>query len=223
MNRLATALALVLLVSAALPASANLVNGNFTPGLDGWTASGGALGLDGLAAMFDGPDGGSTLHQIAAYAPGRYEFSFDYWNVLSGEAVTGAVHDSFFASLYFVNDPADFDLAGSMASRAALQLDYLGPILNNGQTGPSQLGSDWMHFSMQFDNSHQFIVPYFELINLNLLGGDSLMFLTNVEIEAVPSVIPEPSSVVLIVMGLLMLWATAVQLQLRDARFSLHR
>ncbi|HEX5176928.1 MAG TPA: hypothetical protein VFV83_07865, partial [Chthoniobacteraceae bacterium] len=56
----------------------------------------------------------------------------------------------------------------------------------HGTISASSKGPDWSRFTATFDNLHSFVVPAFELRDLNLINNDSAVALDNVVMFAVP-------------------------------------
>ena len=122
------------------------------------------------------------------------ELRFDFRNALSNNVPVGRVADTFFATLYFTNNAATFDIQGGAFDRAVplFDLDSAGPFNVNGTIGPSSKGTGWSLFATTFQNTHGFIVPAFELRDFNLINNDSAVAIDNVVM------VPEPGSWVLI-------------------------
>ena len=192
-------MALVALPCAALP----VVNGTFDSGLAGWTTVGDVQAVTDASLGDNGVDY-SLLYQGVALAPGTFRLEFDFMNLLSADVSEDfAFPDVFFASLYFTNDLGTFDLANAVFDDVAplMDLDASGPSNVAGTVGASALGPDWAHFTFDFSNSYAYVVPVFELLNFNFLA-DSEVRLDNVAISQVATVVPEPASLSLLVMGL---------------------
>jgi hypothetical protein len=68
--------------------------------------------------------------------------------------------------------------------------------------GPSDppLSTDWVHFSVVFDNTYAYAAPTFELFNANSQQGDSSVLVDNVRVRAA---IPEPAPILLLATVLL--------------------
>lgn len=197
----------LLTASFCVPSRAALVNGDFSAGLVGWSAAGNVQPMAGTAAFGDGEDGsGAALYQIVSLTPGQYCFSFDFRNGLSDSVPTGAFPDSFFVSLYFVDDPGDFDLSDNLPAQAVLGLDYSGVLTGQGILSASLLGTDWTHLDFLFTNSFAYVTPYFELFDLNFIGSDSGVWVDNVCFRPVETVVPEPPSHLLAAFGLMILF-----------------
>ena len=183
-------------------AHADLINGDFSSGLTGWTTEGDVVVESGAASIGD-EDPYSLLYQGVALAPGLYELEFDFSNLLSDYVPpSGPVTfpDIHFASLYFINDLSQFDLNTlSFDDAAALfDMDYTGPYNVQGVISASPLGQAWSHFTMTFDNNCAYAIPTFELLDFNLVSGDSEVLIDNVSV----AIVPEPSTVLLLSIGL---------------------
>lgn len=197
---------LALLLFAAAPCQAMVVNGTFDSGLSGWTSEGDVTAA-GDATVGDSGALYSLLFQPVALAPGQYTIEFDFFGLLSGDlsADPFAFPDTFFASLYFVNDAGTLDIANGIFDDVTplLDLDELGPFNVAGTLDTSPLGPDWTHFSYTFTNNYAYVIPAFELLDFNFIAGDSQVRLDNVSLSTVTGVIPEPATLSLLFMGLL--------------------
>lgn len=184
---------------------ASIVNGNFDDGLDGWSVEGDVLTETGSAVLGDDGSIYSLLFQGANTSNGMYTLELDFANLLSdGEPSTEsfAFLDTFFMSLYFIDDLSLFDLELGVYdhSIALLDMDATGVFSSGGTITGSTLGPDWAHFSMTFENNYNYVIPTFELLDLNFVDNDSQVFLDNI----ILSPVPEPSTLVLLASGLLM-------------------
>ena len=195
---------------AAFPCGATVINGDFSAGLTGWTSVGDVQGVTD-AVLGDTNADYSLLFQGVALTPGSYCLDFDFLNGLSSDVPVGtfAFPDTFFASLYFINDLPSFDLNGSVFDGvdALMDLDASGPSNVNGTLSASSLGSEWTHFSYHFTNNYAYVIPTFELFNFNGISSDSQVRLDNVAISEC-AVVPEPATMTLSAMGLLGLAAS---------------
>lgn len=182
------------------------LNGDFSSNLDHWTASGAVSVVSQEAQLTDNQGSDSQLYQGVALTAGQYTLDFDVFNQLSSDVPGGSFPDTFFASLYFINDLSQFDLANAIfdGGLGLFDLDYSGVANNQGAIGSSIKGVDWLHFSILFNNSYNFAIPTFELFNLNATDSDSQVFVDNVVISAVPAnnTVPEPSTLFLWLVGL---------------------
>jgi len=189
-----------------------LQNGDFSDELAGWLTEGDAVAVNDVAVLGDNSAFYSLLQQGLALADGDYTMSFDFKNQLSGTVPNDhpfAFLDTFFATLYFTDDLNGFNLApgGFDTALPLFSLDANGVFDNSGAIGPSGKGADWSRFSLTFHNSHAYVVPVFELLDFNFLDNDSRVLLDNVGITQAPkpTVIPEPSTIVLTGCGILTL------------------
>lgn len=182
-------------------ASAVFSNGDFSDGLTGWTFDNDVFVADGHAVLQDPGTGYSVLYQGAALGVDFFRIDFDFQNVLSDNVLPGFFLDVFFASIYYIDDLAQFDLGsgGYDASAGLFDMDSTGAYNVNGSIGASPLGPEWLHYSGSLPNSYSNIVTVFEIHNLNGAGGDSLVRLDNVTV-----VVPEPGSGLLCAVGLLL-------------------
>ncbi|HZJ16488.1 MAG TPA: immunoglobulin domain-containing protein, partial [Chthoniobacteraceae bacterium] len=196
-------LAVCFLWLAAVSVSRNaradaLVNGGFDSGLSGWQTQGGVFPSMGVAVLADDSFTSGLLWQPVASLDGRFTLTFDYNNALSASVPQGALADSFFATLYFTDNLATFDIAGGMFDQAIslFDLDATGLANVTGSIGPSSKGANWSLFTLTFDNTHGFIVPAFDLRDLNLVNDDSAVALDNVKLTEIPEITQSPQDTV---------------------------
>ena len=170
---------------------------DFSSGLDGWSFVGDVNDVSEAALLGDENAAHSILYQIVAWGPGGFVLEFDIWDLLSSATAEGAFPDTFFASVYYVDDPATFDLqAGSFDSAIALfNLDATGITLLAGTLSASDRGPDWQHYSATLSTTHPYIIPVFEVLDYNLTPGDSNVLLDNVRI------VPEAHAGILFAVG----------------------
>lgn len=183
---------LVLLCSNA--AADPIVNGDFSSGFSGWSGSG-IVNNSGFALLEDN-DGYALLYQGAALAPGNYTLDFDFTTILSELIPQGTFADSFYASLYFVDDISTFDLAALSFDDVVPLIDLSGPLIDWGGGTVTTVGNGWLHYSIGFSNSYQYAIPVFELFDLNFILGDSRIEIDNVAIGG--TAVPEPASALLL-------------------------
>ena len=175
-----------------------LVNGGFDSGLSGWQKQGGVFPLSGVAVLADDSFTSGLLWQPVASVDGQFTLTFDFRNALSASVPQGTLADSFFATLYFTDNLATFDIAGGVFDRAIslFDLDAAGLANVTGSVGPSSKGANWSLFSLTFDNTHGFIVPAFDLRDLNFVDNDSSVGLDNVALSEIPVITQVPLDVV---------------------------
>lgn len=202
---------------------ATLLNGDFSSGLNGWRTEGDVQVVNEEAILGDNNEFYSALYQGVALVPFIYTIEFDFKNALSdvpdmpGDPF--AFLDTFFASLYFIDDLDQFNLAASAYddTLALFDLDASGVFNNNGTIGASAKGADWFHFSMTFDNTYNYVIPTFELFDFNFIDNDSQVFLDNVSMNPVP----EPATIVLLGSGLLGLGGVALRRRVSNTNASI--
>ena len=206
MARSSSLMLLLALVAIASPASAIPVNGDFGSGLNpatDWTAVGQVTRDNNEALFEDGANGtGGRLYQGVALAPGQYDLSLDFFGGLSRSVPFGTTPDVFFASLYFIDDLATFDVDGGVFDDAAglFDADRDGAIPLIGSFIPSAKGAGWWTYRVTFTNQWNYVIPFFELIDGNFIGDDSLVRLDNIRIDT--PIIPEPATLSLGALGL---------------------
>ena len=195
--------AAVLLVFLALNVThASLINGDFSNGLTGWTRAGDvSITANEEAAVGDNSETWSALYQPMKLAPLTYTIEFDFLNNLSREVPDGTFLDTFYASLYFIDDITQFDLLSLHCDdwQPLADMDSSG-VFNSygGSIGSSTKGQDWLHYSMSFENAYAYVIPTFELSDFNFFDNDSEVFIDNVRINPVP----EPATILLLGAGL---------------------
>jgi hypothetical protein len=180
-------------------AAAIVANGGFDEGLGGWEIRGAVAGSTGIADITDENATVSMLFQPVVATPEKFAVAFDFRNALSPTVPVGRLADTFFATLYFTNTPATFDISTGNYDRAVplFDLDANGAFNVQGTFSPSSKGADWMRFTAIFDNVHADIVPAFELRDLNLINDDSAVAIDIVILFP----IPEPARGTLAAMG----------------------
>jgi hypothetical protein len=162
-------------------------------------------------------DNGATwsyAYQFYQLDPGIYTIDVDFKNGLSPEPPAGPPFgfiDSFFGTLVFKDDPDG--CTSCYEKRPMFDLDSNGVYNNFGSVSASSLGGEWTHFQMTFENTHGYLMPTFELFELNGINNDS-----RVQVAAVcVAPIPLPSSLLLLGSGLLGLLGSGFRK--RGARF----
>lgn len=188
---------------------ANLMNGDFSAGLNGWTTEGFIIPdgdvqvVNEEAILGDSGEIYSALYQPVTLVPFIYTIEFDIKNDLSDFVPADppfAFFDSFFATLYFIDDTAQFDLASGVydGSFALFDMDAFGVFNSNGVIEPSAKGQDWLHFRATFNSTFAHVIPTFELLDFNFTDSDSKALVDNVSINP----IPEPATLLLVGSGL---------------------
>lgn len=199
------ALGLAVACFSAVPGYATVINGDFSAGLSDWTSAG-DVSATTEATLADNGQIYSYLLQPVALASGQYRIEFDFENLLSADVTSdpNAFPDSFFASLFFVNDLSTFDLANGVFDDVAplLDADSSGVLNVAGVLSPSAVGPNWTHFSFDFTNNYNYVIPVFELLDFNFVSADSAVNLDNVSITQPTGVVPEPATLTLMAMGL---------------------
>jgi len=175
--------------------------------LDGWHYGGDVSALDTSIRLGDHDASWSYAYKFVYQERGPYRFSFDFKNELSDEPYIPENHnfsflDSFFASLYFINECSRFNLKTCSFDYVLplFDMDYTGPFkVYQGQITPSSLGDDWLHYETIFTNHFHKVVPTLELFDENYIDNDSFVLIANVNISQVPI----PSTFFLLGTGLL--------------------
>jgi hypothetical protein len=187
--------------TGALGGFTGLLNGEFSDDLVGWTATGNVFVQSGEAVIGELGVTRSRLYQGVALPAGEGSVEFDLLPDLSDTVQGGALFDTFFASLYFVDDLSTFDLELGIydAQVPLMDLDAFGPFNVAGSLEPSVLGGDWIHFQAEFLSSYTHVVLAFELVDQNGLEADSRVRVDNL------ALIPEPAVIYLLGLGLLLL------------------
>lgn len=187
---------------------ATVINGDFSGGLADWEAHGTVSSVGGVAILGDDFPG-ADLYQGIAAGPGNFVLEFDFLGMLSSDlsADPFAFPDTFFASILFIDDYSQFDLALGIFddSLSLFDMDDLGVFNANPSAtiGTSALGGDWQHFRMAFNSAYTYVVPTFELWDFNYVIGDSEVQIDNVSLTASQAPIPEPATLVLFSLGVL--------------------
>jgi len=173
---------------SSMHGGALVMNGTFDESLDPWEIRGAVAGSTGIAVMTDGNATRSLLFQPVPATIERFAIAFDFRNALSTTVPLGRVADSFFATLYFTDNPQTFDIDTGAYDRALplFDMDSDGAFNVHGTISGSSKGVDWSRFMGTFENLHSFVVPAFELRDFNLINDDSAVALDNITIFAIP-------------------------------------
>jgi len=213
---------LVALCVACSPfAGATLINGDFSSGLNPWSTSGDVSAVAGVTTLDDNTGPNTFLYQGVGIGPGQYTISFDFYLDLSSTVPVDpfASLDLFAASLYTFDDPTtesqiagfgDFLSSGSWtgptptSATALVSADGAAGVFENaGAISPIVSNPGWRHFEFTFTTLDIFVVPVFELLDLNLTDNDSHAQIDNVILAGVTSaVVPEPTSLALLGVGI---------------------
>lgn len=210
MRSLLPILASCMISLAASTSMATPMNADFESGLDAWSTVGSVAADDGGARLSDDGAYYSALHQSEALAGGVYSISFDFRAELSSEVPGGpfGFADTVFASIYLADDPMAFDLSpGSYDDAIALfDLDHTGAFGVAGSIADSTRRAGWQTFEYAFQTTYAYVIPTFELLDQNLVAGDSAFWVDNVRIdpsERPSEPIPEPGASLLFAAGIL--------------------
>ncbi len=162
-------------------AHASPQNGNFSDGLNGWLFQGG-VSVQNQEALISDSSSSNHLYQSIATTPGEYTLSFDFFSGISNTSPQNAFYDTFFSSIYFTNNAAIFDVDSLQFNSSLALFDYddYGINLHNGFLSNSSKGPDWFRFQITFNVNNNFVLPFFELFNLNAVSGDSSVRIDNV-------------------------------------------
>jgi hypothetical protein len=171
-----------------------VTNGQFMSGQTGWSSTGSVTVLSEEAILRDTTDT-ALLYQAVALSSGVYTISFDFSSGLDDGFAPGTFPDTFFASLYFIDDLSSFDLVGGVfdATAALMDLDFSGAFNVLGTLTASDKGPGWSRFSTDFTLNQAHVVIAFELAGINGTPDDSSVLIDNVLL----AVVPEPSTWVL--------------------------
>jgi len=172
-------------------------NPAFDAGLSSWVTTGSVTVVANEARLSDDPDATALMYQPVQLTSGVYTITFDFNSELSDQNSPGTFPDTFFASLYFIDDLNQLDIPGNVfdAATGLMDLDWQGAFNVAGLISPSPLGPGWSRFSHDFQMTHAHVAIAFEQAGLNGVTGDSAVRIDNVVI----ALVPEPASLVLFV------------------------
>jgi hypothetical protein len=173
--------------SLAIPllATAGIRNGDFHQGLVCWKTAWHVAVADGELQLSDTSASHAFAFQALACPTGAaVTVEFDFFNALAATNAAGTFRDSFYASVYQVNDPAGFVLEHDKfgASRGLMDMDAGGPFNVHGSVTNSVKGAGWSHFSGAVSATHSNVVIVFELYDLDLAPGNSAVRVDNVTV-----------------------------------------
>lgn len=203
-------LAWVLVVAAVgeMPAfsAVTITNGDFSlTNLSGtgWITQGSVFAPAGVASLGDDTTTRTFLYQVVPVSGGTYSLSFDVNPSLSPNIAPGNFLDSFFSSVYFTDTPGAFDLIGNTGFSGVQQvadLDASGIVsLGSGVTfAPAPGEPGFTRYTVILSTPASYLVPVFELFDLNGITADSLVRLDNV---AGANSVPEPNRTLLFAAG----------------------
>lgn len=177
-----------------------VVNPGFDANLTGWSVTGAVNAVTAEAILSDTGPTDPVLHQVVPVPTGSHTVSFDLRYDFAETTPPGSFPDTFFASLYFTDDPGTFspEPGAFAASLALLDVDA-GGIFNSIMTAAaSGKGPEWVHLSASFVNTYGYVAVLFELADLDGGGGNATAWVDNVSIL----VVPEPSTLALLAAGL---------------------
>ena len=171
------------LLALPLLAGAGIRNGDFSQGLQSWKTAWHVTAADGEVLLADTAAPHAFAFQAIPCGTGStLTVAFDFRNSLAATNAAGTFRDSFYASLYEVDDPAGFVLEHDKfgASRGLMDLDAGGPFDVHGAVTNSAKGAGWSRYSGTFSATCSNVVVVFELYDLNLSPGDSAVRIDNV-------------------------------------------
>jgi hypothetical protein len=200
-------------------ARADLINGDFSSGLDDWVYEGNVsvessvCGDNTFARLVDLTQSDneeiwySNLYQVSPLPKGSYTLHFDLWPMLFGTEGYGTFPDFFAVNLYFISETTNFDLFNNSYNSAFSVLNLNGIVV----------GLDaWSHYSYTFQNQYSAIIPVFEFIDYNYPDVPaSQVLIDNVTVNPVP----EPATIMLFATGLIGLGGLARRRIKRQFRF----
>ena len=201
-KRILLLLAAVFLFLYPMSGQANqIVNGDFSSGLDGWDYSGGVnttgngelILTDNSAWYYD-----STLvydafvAQEVYLASGKYLLEFDFFNNLSDNLTDGYWEEYFAVSLFGSSHEYIMDMYETLLMGWN---EYYGGSAKSYPTG-------WYHYELYFNQDDDVTAMLeFYFFDLNGIIGDSMILLDNISITEISSV-PEPSTFTMLGMGI---------------------
>lgn len=176
--------------------STNLItNGDFSPGLEGWTFSGAVSASSGLALTRDGSHH-SVLFQAVANPGLPLTLSLEFYlGGISASVPSGTFPDAAFFSIYESKTPSglrpDLDLFDSAAPILDVSAGGFANLAASVSVSPSSRGADWWTVRLtDYVPTHAYVAPTLELYNLNGIANDSVVPMTTVSILSVPE--PRP-------------------------------
>ncbi len=193
-----TCISLALFFSAIGLAEATLANGDFSDGLNGWATGGSVTSTPGGTNLSDNGVIYSFLYQEAAFPTGSYTLSFDYKLQTLGTAPTDipfAFNDLFSISLYFANSTGEMNPSANTFPNPSASNTLLSMDSNSGN-------ANWRHYSQTFENSYLYVLPTFELFDLNYVNNDSAVFINNINVSE-NNPVPAPTAILQLGSGLL--------------------
>jgi len=163
-------------------------NGDFGDGLRRWKAAWHVTETGGEAVLSDAEANHAFLFQASSPSSSVVAIEFDFLNALSSTVSNGLFRDSFYASLYAVNDLSDFITEHDRFddSHGLMDLDAEGTYNVQGSITNSPKGGQWSRFSGVYTNSRAFLIVMFELYDLNFIADDSSVRIDNVGVEGTP-------------------------------------
>jgi hypothetical protein len=181
--------------------AAVLSNGDFSNGLNGWSHPGAVVATGEQGVLTDSGTFHSALYQSVKADKLLYTLAFDFRSILSLNHTPGEnFPDTFVGMIYATNNPAAFDIFGPKEfSLMLFNADYLGTfdVHPDAVIGPSGKGAGWSHFSISATAPMDWVIPSFELLNLNGQNDDSRFLIDNVSL----TVVPEPATSLLLACG----------------------
>lgn len=157
-------------------------NNDFSAGLLHWKTAWHVTVADNEAVLTDTNDYHSFMFQADNPGTGPFTLSFDFFNGLSANVPPGRFRDSFYASLYYVDNLSDFITEHDRFdnSDGVMDADAGGTFNIRGTITPVTNHTGWIHFSGTFTNNYTYAIIMFELYSLNATPGDSSIRIDNV-------------------------------------------